>query len=110
MKRIANTDLAVVYANTFKRRLLGLMFQKTSPVKEAYFLEPCKAIHMFFMQFDLDILVLNKDYVVIAIFKSLKPGKTTPYFPKARCFVEMSTGSIETYGFDLGQKIRITEM
>jgi hypothetical protein len=109
MKFIQNTDLIVKTADTFRKRLLGLMFQKTPPHNIAFFLEPCQSIHMFFMKFDLDILVLNAEYEVIALFKSLKPGQVSPYFSKARCFVEMGSGSIEAYGFELGQKIVLVE-
>lgn len=109
MKVIENTHLKVVHADTFRKRLLGLMFQKIPPLNTAFFLEPCRSIHMFFMQFDLDILVLNADYEVIALFKSLKPGQVSPYFSTARCFVEMGSGSIETYGFEVGQRIILVD-
>lgn len=109
MQFIQNTNLIVQTADTFSKRLLGLMFQKAPPQNTVFFLEPCKSIHMFFMQFDLDILVLNADYEVIALFKSLRPGQVSPYFSKARCFVEMGSGSIEAYGFELGQKIVLVE-
>ena len=50
------------------------MFQK-EPHYEAIMITPCNSIHTFFMKFDIDVLFLNKDMVVIKKIEALKPRK-----------------------------------
>jgi uncharacterized membrane protein (UPF0127 family) len=63
--------IKIIKAETFFERFLGFMFKK----KEQYaiFFNNCKAVHTFFMFFDLDIVYLDKENNILKIIKSLKP-------------------------------------
>jgi uncharacterized membrane protein (UPF0127 family) len=49
------------------------MFKKD--VDHALLFKNCKSIHTFFMQFNLDIVYLDKDNKIVKIIKQLKPFK-----------------------------------
>lgn len=109
MKRIKDTELYIIHANTFKTRLLGLMFTKEPPRGKGLVLEPCRSIHMFFMNYPIDVIVLDHEQNIIAIHEGLKPGKVTPYYRNANCFIEFEITTIASAGFALGQHIDFEE-
>ncbi|MBN2795024.1 MAG: DUF192 domain-containing protein [Clostridia bacterium] len=61
-------------ADTFMKRLRGFMFYKKPPVK-ALGIKPCNSIHTFFMKFNIDVLFLDQDMVVIEKLTGLKKNK-----------------------------------
>ena len=69
--KLNRKTIEIKTANSFKLRLLGLMGQKE--IKYGLLLPNCSAIHTFFMRTNIDILVVSKEYQVIAIKKDLKP-------------------------------------
>lgn len=107
MEVIRGTPLEVNKAQTFKTRLLGLMFKPHLDENQTLLLEPCQSIHTFFMRFAIDLLVLDRDYRIIALVKALEPGKVTPLYKSAYSILECSKGTIDLYGFVIGQVIEI---
>lgn len=66
-----NSDLKVKYCDTFFSKLVGLMFSKALQPDRGIILVENKesrlntAIHMLFMNFDITVLWLDKDLVVV---------------------------------------------
>lgn len=59
-------------ANTFLKRLKGLMFKKNID----YILKiKTNGIHTFFMKMDIDVYLTDKDNKVLYIYKNVKPNK-----------------------------------
>lgn len=92
-------------ADTFIKRLLGYMFRR-EPHHEAILFDPCSSIHTFFMRFDIDVLFVDADMVILKKVENLKPWKVI--FPVKNCryvieaksgaFVNMQEGSrVSTY-------------
>lgn len=83
------------WCDTFATRLRGFMFQKTLQPEEGLVIDQSKdsrsltAIHMFFVNFDLGVLWVNSDNVVVdkVVAKAWKPNYT-PQAP-ARYVIEM---------------------
>lgn len=109
MKRIAGTAIQTIYANTFRTRLFGLMFTKVPPRGSGLVLEPCRSIHMFFMNYPIDVIVLDREQNIIAMHEGLRPGKVTPYYKNASCFIEFEITTIAREGFFVGQHIDFEE-
>jgi len=109
MAHIKNTPLVVERADTFKLRLFGLMFRKGLEQDHVMVLEPCQSIHMFFMRFAIDLLILNQKGEIIALIKEIKPGRVTALYKEARTFIECEVGTIDRFDFKLGQLIEIVE-
>ena len=64
----------VFMADTFYKRLLGYMFRK-KPHHKVIAIVPCNSIHTFFMKFNIDVLFLNKENMVIKKISNLSKNK-----------------------------------
>lgn len=93
-KLYANSQVVideVKLADSFFIRLRGLMFYKELPVK-AIALKPCNSIHTFFMKFDIDVLFLDGEMVVLKKIEALGKNKIIPPVRNAKYVVETSSG------------------
>ncbi len=89
----------IVEAKTFLQRLRGYMFYK-SPQCDVLMITPCNSIHTFFMYFNIDVLFLDEEMIVIK--KELNLGKRKVLTPvknaifvleaKAGMFTDVSIG------------------
>lgn len=66
-------EFNVGVANTFKKRLLGLMGKKN--IKEGLYFPKTNSIHTFFMKEPIDIIMINKENYVVYIKKNLQKNK-----------------------------------
>ena len=64
-------------ADTFWRRLSGLMFRKSLPEGKGLIFYNANSIHTCFMRFSLDIVFLDKDGRVVRIKREMKPWRAT---------------------------------
>jgi uncharacterized protein len=71
---LGNVDLL----ESFLERLRGLMFRKEIPSDYGVIISPCNSIHTFFMKFDIGVVYLDKDNIVIRGPDVMKRGKVGP--------------------------------
>ena len=64
-----NVDIA----NTFHKRLFGLMGKKN--IKNGLFFPKTRSIHTFFMKEDIDIIMIDKNNQVVYYRKNLSKNK-----------------------------------
>ncbi len=64
--------MKVVYADTFIKKLKGLMFKKEFDYIMKF---KCNGIHTFFMKTNIDVYLTDKDGKILYIYKNLKPNK-----------------------------------
>ncbi len=69
---IDNKSLELKQANTFLKKLKGLMFKKNINYAIQF---RCNGIHTFFMKEAIDVLLCDKNNNVIKIYKSLKKNR-----------------------------------
>jgi len=74
-------------ASTFRQNLRGYMFQRR-PLYPAILFKRPVSIHMFFVNFPLAILVLDKKYTVLDKF-IIKPWRVSGFYPQAEYFLEI---------------------
>lgn len=84
----------VLIADTFLRRLKGYMFQK-KPKYKAILIEPCNSVHTFFMNFDIDVLFLDENFLVVKKIEALKPRKIIMPIKEAAIVLEGEAGLFE---------------
>ena len=84
--------LKVQVADTFIRRLLGLM-GKTLEESEGLIIKPCNSIHCFFMKIPIDVLFLDKDNTVIKKIDCMMPWAVSPIVRHAKSVIEGNAGS-----------------
>ncbi|OTA40127.1 MAG: hypothetical protein A6D92_23460 [Symbiobacterium thermophilum] len=89
-------------ADTFRLRLLGLMFRPGLEPGEGLWLEPCCQVHTHFMRFPLDLLFLDAEGRVLRALASFPPWRISPAVPGARAVLELPAGAMgETRPGDL---------
>ena len=96
----------VFIADTFLNRFLGYMFRKT-PHHQVLLIKPCNSIHTFFMNFDIDVLFINKDMEVIKKVNSLGHRKIIMPVAGAVAVIEAEAGAFKN--IEIGEKVEIEE-
>jgi uncharacterized protein len=93
-----NTVLAdkAVIANTVFKRMKGLLGEKELAAGKALVLEPCNAIHCFFMRFAIDVLFLAQDNRVIKALPGIKPFRSSKIYWESFKVIELPAGIIKS--------------
>jgi len=97
--RVANTPLS---------RLIGLLNRKSLEQGEALILRPSCSIHTLFMRFTIDVLFLDRQGKVIAVFPSFKPFRFSPAYFNAYFTVELPEHTLKLTQTQPGDMIKIT--
>ncbi|CEG28324.1 DUF192 domain-containing protein [Bacillus sp. B-jedd] len=96
----------VIKADSFFTRFKGLMFRKEPISNEGLWILPCNAVHMFFMSFPLDIVLLNEQHNVVRCYPHLKPWTATKPEKRAHSTLELPAGTISRLGIEIGNQIK----
>lgn len=108
-----NTRLKVEIASSFFSKLRGLMFRENLDNLSAIILSESSesiinsSIHMFFMRFDIGVLWLDKNYVIVD--KCLAKKWHPAYFSKkpAKHVIEIHTSQLDN--FNIGDKLNVLQ-
>lgn len=95
----------VEQADTFGRRLKGLMFRKSLPDGHALHLKPCQSIHTFFMRFPIDVIYLNEANRIVSFEENIPVGKVCKPIRGARSVIELPVGRISETRTNVGQAV-----
>lgn len=98
----------VLAATSFFKRFKGLMFTKELPQDFSIFIKPCGQIHTFFMNYNIDVLYLDKDNIILDTDENLEPGKIGKKVKGAVSVIELPGGKISKTGIKAGQALEIT--
>ena len=94
MKIIINKDVYDVdIANSFKKRLFGLMGKKN--IKKGFFFPKTNSIHTFFMKEAIDVIMIDKNNQVVYYQKNLPKNKIL-IKRKAYHTIELPSNSLKT--------------
>lgn len=94
-------------AETFGRRLLGLMGRRGLPAGTALWIRPCNAIHTCGMRFPIDALFLDAQGVVLARFDALRPWRVTRPVRGAVGVLELASGAAAASQTAVGDRIEL---
>jgi len=92
-------------ARSFGRRLKGLLLRRGLSPSEGLVIEPCNAIHTFFMLFPIDAVFYDFAGRVVAIFPHLVPFRWTPFVREAQGVVELPAGKVAATGTQPGDRL-----
>ena len=95
----------VIVADTYFKRLKGLMFTKNLLDQSALHIVPCSEIHTFNMNYSIDVLYLDKNYNILHISENMQPGKIGKRVKDAISVVELPSGKVERVGIKIGQAV-----
>ena len=68
-----NKTIELIECKTFFKRLKGFMF--TKKINKALLFNRCNSIHTFFMKNNIDVIMCNKENIILYYFKNLKKNK-----------------------------------
>lgn len=86
----------VKIAKTFIKRTFGLIPKSSILKDEGLVIYPCFSVHTFFMKFAIDILFINKQNKVIALYQNVKPYRILPIHPNSHYVIELAADVIST--------------
>ena len=68
-----NKEINLIECISFYSRLKGFMFKKE--ITHAILFNNCNSIHTFFMKTPIDVILCNKDNIILYYYKNLSPNK-----------------------------------
>lgn len=92
-------------ANTFLTRLKGWMLHRPAP-GEALLLDPCNAIHAWFMLVTFDAVFLDHDNRIVRVIDSIRPWRGPFYVSGAVRVLELADGRARELGLAVGDQLR----
>lgn len=98
----------VTVADSFFKRLKGLMFTKELSNESAMHIIPCNEIHTFFMNYSIDVLYLDRNNTIVAMDEDLKPRKIGKLIKNAKSVVELPSGKIKKLNLQIGQLVEFS--
>jgi len=103
-KKLVAEDLRI--ANRFPLRLKGLMFKRKMKDDEALIIPRCNWVHTMFMNFPIDVVYLDSNYVIIDAEAGVRPWRMcSPRF-KASHTLELASGTMKNRSLHMGEVIR----
>ncbi|MBR6013295.1 MAG: DUF192 domain-containing protein [Selenomonadaceae bacterium] len=96
--------LQIEIAETFFSRLRGLMGRKKLPQGHGLLLSPCSSVHMLFMKFSIDVVYVDKNFVVKKIVKNLPAWSGVSICLGAESAFEFSAGESDRLNLKIGDK------
>lgn len=94
---------------TFLGRGLGLMFRPRLDPGLGMWICPCSGIHMFFMNFALDVVFLDGQQRVVRTYPRLGRWRVVPLVAGAHSVVELPAGTLEGLQLPRGEQLWIEE-
>lgn len=74
----------------------GLLGRKSMGLDEALVIFHCQAIHMFFMNFSIDVIFVGKENRVVGLVENIQPFHLSPIFWRADKAIEVAPGTIKS--------------
>lgn len=94
-------------AETFFKRIRGLLARKEFGKGEALIIKPCNSIHTFFMRFSIDVLFVDKNNAVIEAISNLRPFRVTRTYFNVVYVVELPEGVVESSSTCVGDILSV---
>lgn len=92
-------------ARSLAERMRGFIRRPAPEAGEGLFLAPCRGVHTFWMDFPLDVLLIDEAGTVIAAHQALGPGRRTPIYRGAHFALELPPGAIEATETSVGDRL-----
>jgi len=94
-------------ARSLWRRTRGLLGTRELPSGDGLLIEPCNAIHSFWMRYAFDALFLKKNGEVAHVVSRMEPNRFSRPVFSAHAVLELPAGTIEASQTQPGDRIRV---
>jgi len=91
----------------FFQRLVGLRGRGRLENHGGLWMARCTAIHTFWMRFPLDVVFLDRDFIVKKTVKGLRPFRPVIMCWHAEGVLELPEGTIERAQIQIGDRVKI---
>jgi uncharacterized membrane protein (UPF0127 family) len=95
----------VQVADRWWQRVRGFLGRGRPADGEGILLSPCRAVHMIGIGFPLDVVFIDREGVVQAVYPSLRPGRMTRFHRSAEYALELPAGTIVSTGTVVADRI-----
>lgn len=107
---IIATDVEL--ARSFMERTIGLMGRASMPERFTLWIQgskfiPCNSIHTCFMRFAIDVIFVDRDLRVKAVYQNLAPWRITPPAKGAWSVFELSAGAVAINPVNIGDQLHV---
>ena len=94
----------IILADSFWKRLKGLLGTSELPEETGLLLKPCRQIHTWWMKYSIDVLYLDADGKVLHIDPEVPPNKWKKPIAEAQMVLEVAAGLCRKKKIKIGQK------
>lgn len=94
-------------AETRSSRRRGLLGTDTLSPGEGLLIVPCRQVHTFGMRYPIDAVFLDGGGRVVRVIHRLGPRRLSPMVWRARAVLELTAGTAERLGIDVGDALEI---
>jgi hypothetical protein len=95
-------------ADTFWRRLRGLMGRRVLETGQGLWITPCNSVHTCGMRFPIDVLYLDAQGRVVGLEEAMPPWRMGHIRRGARSVLELPSGTIRATDTRVGDRIALT--
>ena len=99
--------LKIEKADTFLKRLRGLIGRKNLAKGYGLMIVPCNSIHMLFMSFAIDAIFIDKNFVIKKIARNLKTWTGISICIGAWAVIEIAAGETARLNLQVGQTLEV---
>jgi len=92
-------------ADTFFRRLKGLLGSPPLQAGQGLLLKNEKSIHTFFMTFPIDVVYIDRALKVIKIDENMRPNRLGRYVPQSAYILELPVGTVNATRTAVGDQL-----
>ena len=89
-------------------RIVGLLGERGLSDGDGLLIVPSQGVHTWGMQFPIDIAVLDNDWNVMALRKTMGPFRVTRMFWKAAAVLELPSGVLDRTSTAVGDRIEFS--
>ncbi|MDD2773408.1 MAG: DUF192 domain-containing protein [Elusimicrobiales bacterium] len=82
------------FADTFGKRLVGLLGKDSLPAGSALYLSPCLQVHTFFMRFTMDAVFVDARGKALKVLREMPPWRVSPWVTGASGVYEFAAGAL----------------
>ncbi|MGI6605180.1 MAG: DUF192 domain-containing protein [bacterium] len=96
-------------ADDFTTRLVGLITTPSFQVGQGLLLEPCTAVHTWFMRYPIDVIYLSASNRVLRVVQALPPFCWGPLVSGASKVLEVPAGVCRATGTQVGDVLEFVD-
>jgi uncharacterized protein len=94
-------------ADSSLTRLFGLLGRRSLEPGSGLLIRPSSGVHTFCMLFSIDVVALDRDLRVLAVWRRLPPFRVTPISLKSHSSLELAPGEIDRCGIEPGDQLTV---